>query len=241
MKQTPLHLGTWLSVGSSALAELAALSGFDWVLFDLEHGCESEASLPDQIRALRFSNTRAFVRVGAPHSDLIARVLDWGAHGIMVPHVNSAAEAEHMVQAAHFAPRGHRGVARTVRACDYGLGKPPTDGPKPILMAQIETVDAVNRVDEIAAVDGISVLFVGPADLQFDLTHHAAEAPGDYQQCLRVVTAAAQRANKSAGILIRDAADVNAHREIGFGHIAVDSDLSIIRKAYQQIVSSSRK
>ena len=104
------HIGTWLSLASPVVAEVAAESGFDWVLIDLEHGCESEAALPNQLRALRGSDTLAIVRVSAPHPDLIARVLDWGAHGIMIPHVNSVAEARHCVDAATYPPQGHRGV-----------------------------------------------------------------------------------------------------------------------------------
>src|SRR4051794_28581704 len=185
MNSPTLHIGTWLSIGSSAVAELAGMLEYDWLLFDLEHGCQSEAALPDQLRAMRGSSTKAIVRVGGPHPDLISRVLDWGADGIMVPHVNSAAQAEHIVQAAHFAPRGYRGVARTVRACDYGLKPPPTEGAKAIIMAQIETVEAVKHVDEIARVNGINVLFVGPADLQYDLSHHADHTVGDYASCLK--------------------------------------------------------
>ena len=103
------HLGTWLSIGSPVIAELAADSGFDWLLFDLEHGSGSEAALLPQLQAIRGTDTAGIVRVGAPHPDLIARVLDWGAQGIMVPHVNSAAEASNIVQAAHYPPRGSRG------------------------------------------------------------------------------------------------------------------------------------
>ena len=94
-----LALGTWLSIGSPVIAELAAQCGFDWVLLDLEHGCGTEATILPQIQAIRGTATSAIVRVGAPHPELIARVLDWGAHGIMVPHVNSAAEAEGIVRA----------------------------------------------------------------------------------------------------------------------------------------------
>src|SRR5436190_17782908 len=157
MNSPTLRIGTWLSIGSSAVAELAGMCGFDWLLFDLEHGCQTDAALPDQLRALRGTSTQAIVRVGAPHADLISRVLDWGADGIMVPHVNSAAQAEHIVQAAHFAPRGHRGAARTVRTCDYGLKPPPTDTARPLIMAQIETVEAVKHVEEISRVEGINV------------------------------------------------------------------------------------
>lgn len=237
MNTPVLRLGTWLSSGSPAIAELIGLCGFDWGLLDLEHGCESEAALPHQLRALRGSRTAPIVRVGAPHPDLIARVLDWGAQGIMVPHVNSAAQAEAIVQAAHYAPRGQRGLSRSVRAYDYGLRPPGPDTPPPLLLAQIETGEAVHRAADIARVNGIDVLFVGPADLQFDLKHHPASAPGDFAHCLTSVVAAARAAGKAAGILVRDLAELPPHRDLGFTHIAVDSDLAILRKAYQRMVS----
>lgn len=237
MNRPPTRLGTWLSTGSPAVAELAALSGFDWVLLDLEHGCESESALPHQLRALWGSRTASIVRVGAPHSDLIARVLDWGAQGVMVPHVESVAQAEQIVQAAHYAPRGHRGFSRTVRAYDYGLRPPTPDTPPPILLAQIETIEGVKHAAEIAGVDGIDVLFVGPADLQFDLKSRPGSATYDYAQCLATVIDAARTGGKAAGILVRDPADLQPHIELGFTHVAVDSDLAILRKAYQQMVS----
>lgn len=239
MKAT-FHLGTWLSLGSPVIAELATLCGLDWVLFDLEHGSAPESALPDQLRALRGSSTRGMVRVGAPHPDQISRVLDWGAHGIMVPRVEFADAAEEIVRAAHHAPRGRRGRSRTVRAYDYGMRSPEQALP-PIIMTQIETVTGVQHAADIARVDGVDVLFVGPADLQFDLTVGPAAAPGDFDQCLGIIAAAAREAGKEAGILVRDLADVPRHLELGFGHIAVDSDISILRRAWQQTVASVRR
>lgn len=236
---TPPRIGTWLSIGSPVIAELAGMCGFDWALIDLEHGCGPNADVPDQLRALGGRRTRAVVRVGAPHPDLIARVLDWGADGIMVPHVNSAAEADQIVRAARYAPRGQRGYSRTVRAHDYGL-RPTDDAPATIIMAQIETIEGVRLAGEIARVEGIDVLFVGPADLQLDLRHRAASAPGDFAHCLGIVVAAANGAGKEAGILVRDLADLRAYLDLGFIHIAVDSDLSILRKAYVQILGNAR-
>ncbi len=163
-------LGTWLSIGSPVIAELAADIGFDWLLFDLEHGCGNDAALLPQLQATRGSSVRKIVRVGAPHPDLILRVLDWGADGIMVPHVNTVEEAEHVVKAAHYAPRGHRGFSRTVRAYGYGLRPPDADKlPEPFILAQIETLEGVSNARAIAAVEGVSALFVGPADLNFDI------------------------------------------------------------------------
>ena len=233
------HLGTWLSIGSPVIAELAADSGFDWLLFDLEHGSGSEAALLPQLQAIRGTDTAGIVRVGAPHPDLIARVLDWGAQGIMVPHVNSAAEASNIVQAAHYPPRGRRGYSRTVRAYHYGL-RSPEQSPAPVIMAQIESIEGVNHAVEIAQVGGVDVLFVGPADLQYDLTHRAAAAPGDFAECLNHVVAAAKGVGKETGILVRYFADVPHYLGLGFTQIAIESDLSILRKSWQKTLSNFR-
>lgn len=229
-----LRLGTWLSVGSPVIAELAAECALDWVLFDLEHGCASESALPDQLRALRGSPTAGVVRVGAPHADLIARVLDWGAHGLMVPHVNSAEEARQIVRAAHYAPRGQRGYSRTVRAHGYGLRVPGDSPPPSIIMAQIETLHAVECAAEIAAVEGVDVLFVGPADLGFDLK--ARQSARSEDECLVEVIAAAKQHGKASGILVRRPEDLEKMKALGFAWLAVDSDIGILRAAYQALL-----
>jgi 2-dehydro-3-deoxyglucarate aldolase/4-hydroxy-2-oxoheptanedioate aldolase len=233
-------IGTWLSIGSPVIAELAALSGFGWVLLDLEHGNVSEAGIPEQLRALRGSQTKGVVRVGALQADLIARLLDWGADGIMVPHVNSVAEAETIVRAALYPPRGQRGVSRTVRAYDYGLRTPEsTSGP--MLIAQIETLDAVNESHSIAGVEGIDVLFVGPADLQHDLRHRSLPDTADYEECLKRVVLAARNAGKAAGILVRDPSELPQRLEQGFTQIAVQSDLALLRDAFKATIHSAQE
>lgn len=234
MNPPQLSLGTWLSIGSPVIAELAALSGFDWVLFDLEHGCVSESTLCDQLRALRGTATKGIVRVAAPEPDQIARVLDWGADGVMVPRVENAAMAASVVRFACHAPLGRRGFSRTVRATDYGLKAHPD---KPIIMVQIESVAAAYNAVDIAAVKGLDVLFVGPADLRHEIEHSTNEGRASYEACLNRVLAAARNAGREAGILVRDMADLQVHAELGFTRIAVDSDLSILRKAYQTLLS----
>ncbi len=232
------HLGTFLSIGSPAIAELAVECGFDWVLIDLEHGCESEAALPNQLRALRGSQTRGIVRVSAPHADLIGRVLDWGAHGIMVPHVNTAAEAEHCVRSAYYPPGGHRGVSRTVRAYGYGMRLPGDTPPRPIILAQIETAEGVGNADQIAAVEGIDALFIGPADLSFDLK--ARQFPRTYDDCVGSVVKAARDHGKGCGILVRHADDKEKLKALGFNWLAMDSDLSLVREGFRRNLEAAR-
>jgi 2-keto-3-deoxy-L-rhamnonate aldolase RhmA len=229
---TRLTLGTWLSVGSPVIAELAAVCGIDWVLLDLEHGCGSDADVPDQLRALRGGPTRGIVRVPGDRPDLVARMLDQGADGVMVPHVDRAEQAEQLVRAASYPPRGQRGVSRTVRAHDYGLR--PLDGrPAPMLIAQIETLAAVDQAAAIAGVDGIDMLFVGPADLQHDLAVRQPTAGAGFEDCLDRVVAAARAAGKAAGILVREPGDLPRRAEQGFSFVAVESDVAILRNAFR--------
>lgn len=232
------RIGTFLSVGSPALAELAAECGFDWVLIDLEHGCESEAALPNQLRALRGSATQAIVRVSAPQPDLIGRVLDWGADGIMVPHVNSAEEAERCVRAACYPPEGKRGVSRTVRAYGYGMRLPEGALPKPLILAQIETVEAVEQAAAIAAVPGIDALFIGPADLSHDLKARSSSL--QYAECLQRITEAARLHGKDTGLLVRHSDDPEALRPLAFTWVAMDSDLSLVREGFRRNLAMGR-
>ncbi len=232
------HIGTFLSIGSPAVTELAAEAGFDWVLIDLEHGCESEAALPNQLRALRGSSTLAIVRVSAPHPDLIGRVLDWGAHGIMVPHVDTVAQAEHCVRSAYYPPQGQRGVSRTVRAYGYGLRLPAGEMPKPLILAQIETAEGVANAQAIAAVPGIDALFIGPADLSYDLK--ARNSPRSYDECLDAVVQAARSHGKGCGILVRHADDKEKLKALGLTWLAMDSDLSLVREGFKRNLEMAR-
>jgi len=234
LREPRLHLGTWLSIGSPVIAELVGQCGFDWLLLDLEHGCGGEASLFQNLQALRGSPSAVIVRVGAPHPDLIQRVLDWGADGIMVPHVETAEAARAVVRAVRFPPRGTRGYSRSVRTCNYGLGQPET-GVQPLVFAQIESETGVANVRAIAAVDGVDVLFVGPADLAFDLK--ASSSARTYEDCLADVTSAAQTSGKQAGILCRNESNVASLTAQGFTAQAVDSDIAILRQRYLDLVS----
>ena len=228
LRERTLQIGTWLSIGSPVIAELAAQCGFDWLLIDLEHGCASESTLLSQLQAIRGTGAAAIVRVGSPHADLIGRVLDWGADGIMVPHVSSAAEAEACVKAMRYPPRGTRGVSRSVRAYDYGLR--PFEPFAPIFFAQIETIEAVERAPEIAQVDGVDVLFVGPADLRMDI--ECRNGSRDFDGCRREVAAV----EKPCGILLRDPAEADELRALGYTHLAFASDIGILRAGYQRIL-----
>jgi 2-dehydro-3-deoxyglucarate aldolase/4-hydroxy-2-oxoheptanedioate aldolase len=243
VRRTEPFIGTWLSIGSPIIAELAAASGFDWLLFDLEHGAHSDAVLMNNLQAIKGTSAMAIVRVGAPHPDLILRALDWGSSGIMVPHVESAAQANECLQSIHYPPRGRRGISRSARVYEYGLRAmpAPADLWPPAFFAQIETLAGIKHIAEIAAVNGVDVLFVGPADLAFDISVRRNGQTPVYEECLATVAVAAREAGKQCGILVRSMDDIPALREQGFTHFAIESDLGIIRSRYQQMLRRTRE
>jgi 2-dehydro-3-deoxyglucarate aldolase/4-hydroxy-2-oxoheptanedioate aldolase len=230
-----LRLGSWLQTGSSVVAELADASGFDWLLIDLEHGCGTEAMVLPQIQVIR--HAAAIVRVGAPHPELIARSLDWGAAGIMVPMVSSAEKAEACVRAMRYPPRGDRGLAGMVRAFQYGLQR---DMPAPVFYAQIETIEGVENARAIAAVDGVDVLFIGPMDLKLQLQSYPERTHLDFAACLREVADAAREAGKACGLLCRQTDDFTALQALGFTHLAIETDITLLRESYRKVIQPFR-
>ena len=230
-----LRLGTWLQSGSPVIAELADLSGFDWLLLDLEHGCGTEANVLPQLQAIRKAS--AIVRVGAPHPEQIAHALDWGAAGIMVPMVSTVDKAEACVRAMQYPPRGNRGLAGMVRAYNYGLRK---EAPSPVFFAQIETIEGVENARAIAAVDGVDVLFVGPMDLKLQLKSYPERATRDFAACLQEVSAAATEAGKVCGLLLSKADDPAELQALGFTHLAIETDLTLLRESFRSVVQPLR-
>jgi len=235
LRQRRLQLGTWLQTGSSIIAELADVSGFDWLLLDLEHGCGTDAVVLPQLQTIR--RATPIVRVGAPHPEIIARALDWGAAGIMVPMVSTAEKAEACLRAMHYPPRGDRGLARMVRGFEYGLRPAEAELPRPVFFAQIETIEGVANARAIAAVDGVDVLFIGPMDLQLQLQSYPQSAKLDYAGCLREVAAAAESAGKACGLLLRQTDDAAAIQALGFTHLAIETDITVMREGYRQLLS----
>ena len=224
-----LLAGTWLSLGHADVAEIAALSGFDWLLIDHEHGVCDWRDLQHQLQAIDAGGgTASIVRVAAIDAVDFKRVLDLGATGLMIPDVRSAEAAQRIVDHARVPPLGRRGVATSTRNTRYGLAYQAhvaTINQELVLMAQIESQAAIDALESIAAVDGIDVLFVGPTDLGIDLGLDPAhpEAPA-YVRVLTHIAEVARRHGKAAGILARNASQAADFRRLGYGVIALGSD-----------------
>lgn len=219
--------GTFIGLGSPVATELLARAGFDWLILDLEHGAGTESELLASLHAMGATTTAALVRPQSGERLRIGRALDLGAHGIMVPRIDLPEQAREAVSYMRYAPDGARGLALGTRGA--GLGERAHADVRAINsrvlgIIQIESRSAVDSAAEIAAIDGVDVLFVGPTDLS-----HALGMPGrftdpDYLEAITSVVAAAEGAGKAAGILLRDATALGRHRDMGFRFIGLGSD-----------------
>ena len=233
-----LGKGTWITIGSPIITELVSNFKFDWLLFDMEHGYLTESSLLGNIHAVRDSEIIQIIRVPSFDPSLIARVLDRGASGIMMPHVSSSEQAKACVSTMRYPPLGTRGYSGQARCFDFGLSTPKNIGSvvPPVLMAQIENYEGVINSDAIAQVEGVDVLFIGPSDLALDLTTRSG-ATMDFHSAIKIVAEAAKKNRKQAGILVKNIEDIPKYTQLGFSCLAIDSDLGILRKGYQLLIN----
>ena len=188
--------GGWLNLGSPITTELAGNLGFDWLLLDHEHGPGGEDTMLAQLQAASATPAVPIVRIAANEPARYKRALDMGAQGVMTPYVNTAAEAQAMVAAMRYPPRGFRGVAKFQRGASFGGDFEDYflhAHERIVALAQIETPEAVANADAIAAVDGIDVLFVGPADLTYNLGIRDQLDHPLFVDAVQTVVAAAQR------------------------------------------------
>ncbi|WP_439583508.1 HpcH/HpaI aldolase family protein [Dyadobacter bucti] len=238
LKQGETLHGCWLNTGSSLTAEIVGLSGFDWVLIDLEHGAGSEKDVLYQLQALEHTPTAAIVRVESSESQRIHRVLDMGAEGIMCPKIANPAGALKVVQGLHYPPDGGRGVAKMVRATGFGqnFAQYYQDAKDNVLgVAQIETVEVLNHLDEVAAIEGIDVLFIGPADLSMELGIFGQFDHPRFKEALKETVNAARKAGKATGILFFNTYDYQTYHDLGIRMIACGSDATFVAEGARNL------
>jgi 2-keto-3-deoxy-L-rhamnonate aldolase RhmA len=223
-------LGTFIGMATPVSAEVCAASGFDWVLLDLEHGGGGEEQVRDVVPAAGSYGVPTLVRVEVAERIRIGRALDSGAAGIMLPRLNSASEVATALAHLRYPPGGDRGVATYNRACRFGLDPAALDRAdhETLCVVQIESAASVDAADDIAALDGVDVLFIGPRDLSHDL-----DVPGDltapaYVEALGTVLAAAQRHGKAAGMLVSDGTAAATRLAQGWSFLAIGSDSTLL-------------
>lgn len=235
--------GAWAGLGSPAAAELLGISGLDWIVVDLEHGSATEADLVAHLTAIEVTGTVALVRPQSAERLRIGRALDLGAAGLVVPRLDTPDQVREAIGYLRYPPAGGRGVALLTRG--GRLGAVNHTGVAALNddivgIVQIESPGALEAADEIASIDGVDVLFVGPADLSHSLGVPGQFANERYQSALRRVVDACRAHGKAAGILLYDPASFAPHLTLGYTFLGLGADNSFVLDGARAALAAAR-
>jgi 4-hydroxy-2-oxoheptanedioate aldolase len=236
------QIGLWCSLADPFSAELVAGSGFDWLLFDTEHSHAGIRDVLSQLQAVAPYPVSSVVRPPANDPVVIKRFLDIGAQTLLIPQVNTAAEARAAVAATRYPPAGVRGVAGLTRASRFGRIESYAlrAAEQLCVVVQLESAQALGQLDAILGVDGVDGFFVGPSDLAASLGHvgeasHPAVAEAVGETITRI-----RHAGKPAGVLATHPAFARQYIELGSTFTAVGADIGILARNSEQLARQFR-
>ena len=223
-----------------AMIEIAGLAGFNFVIFDMEHGPISFEILRYLIPAAELRNLVSVVRIAENNKCLISKALDLGAKAIQVPQVSSRVSAENVVFAAKFYPKGTRGVCRYVRAADYS-SKNKTDyflenNSEISVIIQLEGKEAIDNFDEIVKVEGIDVYFLGPYDLSQSIGYPGEINHPKVENLMKEIVKKAAIAGKFVGTFVETPESATKWIKLGVKYISYSVDVGIYFNACSSIV-----
>lgn len=232
LKSGRLVLGSWITLGHPAIAEILAKAGFDWLVVDLEHSTLSIEQAGDLIRVIDLSGVSPLVRLTSNDSEQIKRVMDAGSHGIVVPMVNSVEDAKKAVAATRYAPQGTRGVG-LARAQGYGVSFKEYlvwQKEEPVVVVQIEHKDAVENLEEILTVNGVDAFIIGPYDLSCSMGIPGEFEHPDFLKVMEYIRSTAQRLSCSGGLHIVEPDQSKLQQTIadGYNFIAYSVDIRML-------------
>lgn len=226
------QIGLWCTIPDNGLMELLAGCGYDWLLLDTEHSPVERSGVLPLLQACAAYPGSPVVRPGWNDPVEIKKLLDCGAQTLLIPYVQSAAEARAAVSAIRYPPRGIRGVAGMTRASRFGAVETYALHAEEelCLLVQVETAAAVERIEEIAALDGVDGIFVGPADLAASMGHPGGSGKPEMKAAVLDAIRRITAAGKPAGVLSADQAFLEDAAEAGAVFLAVDVDAAILRR-----------
>ena len=237
-------IGSFVTIGSADTTEILALAGYDFLVIDTEHGAMSVETATNLIRAAEVHGVPSVVRATDPSETTILRSLDIGAAGVQVPQVNSGDLARQITKAAHYYPKGRRGLAMP-RAAEYGAMPIETYFQKSreetLVIAQCESAEGLEKLDEIAAVPEVDVIFLGPFDLS-----HSLGIPGQVEDPRikdaegRVVEIC-EANGKAAGIFVVGGEAAVARASQGFRYITIAMEAMFLSAAAKKALETARR
>ena len=230
-------IGCWCSLGNPITTEVLGVAGFDWLLLDGEHSPNDVGTFIPQLMALKDSASAPVARPASNNVVEIKRLLDAGFYNFLVPMVESVDEARRAVGATRYPPKGIRGVSVSQRSNRFGSVPDYFAGidEQICVLVQIESRRGLAAATEIARVDGVDGVFVGPSDLAAALGHLGNPNHPEVQQAIGAAFEAVKAVGKSLGILAPVEADARRYLEMGARFVAVGSDLGLFRNGTQAL------
>jgi 4-hydroxy-2-oxoheptanedioate aldolase len=239
-----VQIGLWLGLADPYCAEICAGAGFDWLLLDAEHAPNDVRTLLAQLQAVAPYRSHPIVR--APHGDaaLIKQLLDIGAQTVLVPLVDTAAQAQALVRAMRYPPAGIRGVGSALaRASRWNriAGYLERSDEEVCLLVQAETAQALRNLEGIARVEGVDGVFVGPADLAASLGHRGNPGHPEVQNAIAAAIDIILAAGKPAGTIAADEASAQHYLELGCSFVAVGVDAILLARASAALAAAFKR
>ncbi|MSP98453.1 MAG: hypothetical protein EXR29_14800 [Betaproteobacteria bacterium] len=239
------QIGLWCSLCSPYTAEIVAGSGFDWLLIDTEHSPNDLQEVMQQLQAVAAGSAgtsrppHAIVRPAWNDMVLIKRYLDVGVQTLLVPYVQNEEEAKQAVAYTRYPPGGVRGAGGTTRATRFGRVKDYAKKANEELcvLVQVETPQAVENIEKIAAVEGIDGIFIGPGDLATHLGHAGNLGHPDVQKVVDAAIARVKKTGKAPGTITGDETAARRYLEAGCLYLAVGQDIILLARETEKLAA----
>jgi len=245
LQKNKITIGSWITLGHTAIAEIMGKAGFDWLVVDMEHSAIALHEAQQLIQVIELCGITPLVRVGENNPVLIKRVMDAGAHGVIVPMVNTEEDAKKAVSAVKYPPVGMRGVG-LARAQGYGLGFERYKewlNKESIVVAQIEHIDAVNNLEKILKVEGVDATIIGPYDLSASIGYPGEFDKKEVKEVLERYVVGCKKLDKPMGFHVVNPDFEEAKKKIneGFNFIAFGLDTLFLAAKCKSELSNLRR
>jgi len=239
LKKGEKLLGPWHQIPEPTITEILCLCGFDFLLVDNEHGPGDVRTVANQLRAANGSETPLVVRTPSNDPVMIKKLLDVGVEALMVPMIENAVEAQAVVSAVKYPPRGIRGIAYTdARASEYGFKAQEyleTVSDNIFIICQVESENAVHNIDEIASVEGVDMIFIGPSDLSASIGTPAQFDNQKHKDLMKKAIDGVKATEKYLGTTPYGIKTMIDLFEEGFHMVVCEADVGILRESARKL------